>query len=53
MKKFITNLGIIRMISHPISLLCDNNGTIARARSHQNSNHILRGFHLIREIIAR
>ena len=56
MKKFITDLGVVPMISNPIPILCDNNGAIAQAkepRSHQNSKHILRRFHLIREIIAR
>ena len=40
----------------PIPLLCHNNGAIAQAkvpRSHQQSKHILRCYHLIREIIAR
>ena len=56
LKNFIPDLGIIPMISYPIILLCDNNGTraIAKgARSHQKSKHILKRFHLIREIIAR
>ena len=36
-------------------MCCDNNGEIAQAkepRSHQKSKHILRRFHLIKEIIA-
>lgn len=40
----------------PMNLYCDNNGAIAQAkepRSHQRSKHILRRFHLIREIIDR
>ena len=56
LKKFITDLGVIPTISNPIPLLCDNNGSIAQAkepRSHQKSKHILRRFHLIREIVAR
>ena len=39
-----------------IDLYCDNNGAIAQAkepRSHQRSKHILRRYHLIREIIDR
>ncbi|KAK8593623.1 hypothetical protein V6N12_045699 [Hibiscus sabdariffa] len=39
-----------------MELYCDNNGAIAQAkepRSHQWSKHILRRFHLIREIINR
>ena len=56
LKKFITNLGIVPTISDPIPLLCDKNGAIAQAKdpsSHQKSMHILRHFHLIREIVAR
>ena len=56
MKKFITDLSIVPTISDPIPLLSDNNGAIAQAkepRSHQKSEHILRCFHLIREIVTR
>ncbi|KAK9018627.1 hypothetical protein V6N11_001597 [Hibiscus sabdariffa] len=55
-KKFITGLGDIPSISDAVDLYCDNNGAIAQAkepRSHQRSKHILRRFHLIREIIDR
>ena len=55
-KKFITELGIVPSIVDPVDLYCDNNGAIAQAkepRSHQRSKHILRRFHLIREIIDR
>ena len=56
MKKFIIDLGVLPKISNPIPLLCDNNDAIAQVkelRSHQNSKHILRRFHLIREIVAK
>ena len=39
-----------------MNLYCDNNGAIAQAkepRSYQRSKHILRRYHLIREIIER
>ena len=55
-RKFITGLGVIPSILDPIELHCDNNGAIAQAkesRSHQKSKHILRRFHLIREIVER
>ncbi|KAG8489272.1 hypothetical protein CXB51_017288 [Gossypium anomalum] len=55
-KKFITELGVVPSISDAIELRCDNNGAIAQAkepRSHQRSKHILRRYHLIREIIDR
>ncbi|KAK8547476.1 hypothetical protein V6N12_031613 [Hibiscus sabdariffa] len=53
-KKFITGLGVIPSISDAVDLYCDNNGAIAQEkepRSHQRSKHVLRRFHLIREII--
>ena len=56
LKKFIGELGVVPSIANPIALYCDNNGAIAQAkepRSHQRSKHILRKFHLIREIIER
>ena len=55
-KKFITRLGVVPSILNPVDLFCDNNGAIAQAKepiSHQRSKHILRRFHLIREIIDR
>ena len=55
-KKFITELGVVPTIVDPIDIYCDNNGAIAQAReprSHQKSRHILRRFHLIREIVER
>ena len=39
-----------------VHLYCDNNGVIGQtreSRSHQKSKHILRRFHLIREIIGQ
>ncbi|KAK8569112.1 hypothetical protein V6N12_007644 [Hibiscus sabdariffa] len=55
-KKFITELGVVPSISDALELYCDNNGAIAQAKepkSHQRSKHILRRFHLIREIVDR
>ena len=42
--------------SSPMDLYSDNSGAIAQAkepRSHQKSKHILRWYHLIREIVGR
>ncbi|KAK8636397.1 hypothetical protein V6N13_124143 [Hibiscus sabdariffa] len=53
-KKFVTELGVVPSISDALELYCDNIGSIAQAkepRSHQRSKHILRRFHLIREIV--
>ena len=55
-RKFISELGVVPSCSSPIDLYCDNGGAIAQAkepRSHQKSKHILRRYHLIREIIDR
>ena len=51
---FVFKLGVIPSITNPVEVYCDNNGAIGQAkepRSHQRSKHILRCFHLIREII--
>ncbi|KAL1294051.1 hypothetical protein AAHE18_19G113100 [Arachis hypogaea] len=56
MKKFINELDVVPSIKEPLPLLCDNNGAIAQAkepRSHKKSKHILRRYHLIREIVER
>ncbi|VFQ77921.1 unnamed protein product [Cuscuta campestris] len=55
-KKFITKLGVVPSINDPISLFCDNTGAIAQAkepRSHQKTKHIVRRYHIIREIVDR
>ena len=54
--KFITRLGVVPSILDPLEIFCDNHGAIAQAkepRSHQKSQHILRRYHLIREIVER
>ena len=53
-KNFVFRLGVVPSITNLVHVYCDNNGAIAQAkepRSHQRSKHILRRFHLIREII--
>ena len=55
-KNFVFRLGVVPSITNPVDVYCDNNGAIAQAKepiSHQRSKHILRRFHLIREIIER
>ncbi|KAK8715138.1 hypothetical protein V6N13_042476 [Hibiscus sabdariffa] len=52
----MSELGVVPSILDAIEIRCDNNGAIVQAkepRSHQRSKHILRRFHLIREIIDR
>ena len=56
MRKFIVELEVVPSITDPITVYCDNNGAIAKAKepwSHQRSKHVLRRYHFIREIIAR
>ena len=55
-RSFLAGLDVIPNPSSPVSLFCDNTGAIAQAkepRSHNKSKHILRRYHLIREIIDR
>ena len=55
-RKFIIELGVVSSIVDLIPLYCDNNGAIAQAKeiwSHLRSKHVLKRYHLIREIIGR
>ena len=52
MKEFISNLGVIPSASGPMTIFCDNTGTIAFAkesRFHKKTKHIKRRFSSIRE----
>jgi hypothetical protein len=52
MKGFISELGVVPSALDPMVIYCDNNGAIANSkepRSHENSKHIKRRFHSIRE----
>ncbi|KAL0395095.1 UNVERIFIED_CONTAM: Retrovirus-related Pol polyprotein from transposon TNT 1-94 [Sesamum latifolium] len=56
MKNYIQELGVVPSIAEPIVIFCDNNGAIAQAqelRSHHRSKHILRHYHLLREMVSR
>ncbi|KAJ1261738.1 hypothetical protein BS78_09G054200 [Paspalum vaginatum] len=55
-RKFVSELGVVLSASCPLDLYCDNIGAIVQAnesRSHQKFKHILRRYHLIRDIIDR
>jgi hypothetical protein len=55
-RKFLSKLGMFSSVSSPLDLYCDNNGAIAQAkepRNNQKNKHVLRKFHLMREIIRR
>ncbi|KAL0446377.1 UNVERIFIED_CONTAM: Retrovirus-related Pol polyprotein from transposon RE1 [Sesamum latifolium] len=56
MKNYIQELGVVPSITDPVVIFCDNNGAIAQAkkpRSHHRSKHILRRYHLLREMVSR
>ena len=56
LKKFLSNLGIVRIEQVPITLFCDNSGTVAQSkdpRNHKKGKHIERKYHIIRNFIAR
>ncbi|KAK4383890.1 Retrovirus-related Pol polyprotein from transposon TNT 1-94 [Sesamum angolense] len=56
MKNYIQELGVVPSIAEPVVIFCDNNGAIVQAkepRSHHRSKHILRLYHLLREMMGR
>ncbi|KAJ9561646.1 hypothetical protein OSB04_006806 [Centaurea solstitialis] len=56
LRNFIKDLRVVASISRPVDIYCDNSGAVAQAkepREHHKSRHVLRKFHLIREIIGR
>ena len=55
-KKFLSELGVVPSVLGPVDLYCDNNGATTQAnepRSHSKSKHVLRRYHLIREIVNK
>ncbi|KAL0457660.1 UNVERIFIED_CONTAM: hypothetical protein Slati_0393200 [Sesamum latifolium] len=56
MKNYIQELGVVLSIAGPVVIFCDNNGAIVQAkesRSHHRSKHILRRYHLLKEMVSR
>ena len=56
MRKFMDQLGVVPVVKFPIPLYCDNTTTIIlvkETRLHKRAKHILRKYHLIREIKQR
>ena len=50
LKKFLSDLGVVRMEQVPITLLCDNNGAVAQSkdpRNYKKRKHIERKYHII------
>ena len=56
LKKFHSNLGVVRIEQVPITLFCDNSRAVAQSkdpRNHKKGKHIERKYHIIRDIVAR
>ena len=54
LQKFIDKLGVVPSLDGLVPLYYDDTGAIAQAKepkSHHHTKHILRRYHLIREII--
>ena len=55
LKKFLSDLGVVRMEQVPITLFYDNSGVVAQSkdpRNHKKRKHIERKYHIIRDIVA-
>ncbi|KAJ9556184.1 hypothetical protein OSB04_010798 [Centaurea solstitialis] len=56
LRNFLSDLRVVASVSRPIDIFCHNSGAVAQAkepREHHKSRHVLRKYHLIREIIGR
>ena len=55
LKKFLSNLGVVRMEQVPITLFCNNSGAVAQSKdpmNHKKGKHIERKYYIIRDIVA-
>ncbi|KAJ9566645.1 hypothetical protein OSB04_002611 [Centaurea solstitialis] len=56
LRNFLSDLRVVASVSRPIDIFYDNSGAVAQAKEpieHHKSRHMLRKYHLIREIIGR
>ena len=56
LKKFLSDLGVVRIEQVPITLFFDNSGVVVQSkdpRNHKKGKHIERKYHIIKDIIAR
>ena len=56
LKKFLSDLGVVRMEQVPITLFCNNSGVVAQSKDpsdHKIGKHIERKYHIIQDIVAR
>ena len=50
LKKFLSDLGVVRMEQVPTTLFCDNRGVVAQSkdpRNHKKGKHIERKYYII------
>ena len=50
LKKFLSDLGVVRMEQVPITLFCDNSGAVAESKdpmNHKKGKHVERKYHII------
>ena len=55
LKKFLSDLGVVRIEQVLITLFCNNNGAVAQSKDPSNHNkgkHIERKYHIIRDIVT-
>ena len=55
LKKFLFDLGVMRMEQVLFTLFCDNSGAVAQSkdpRNYKKRKHIERKYHIIRDIVA-
>ena len=56
LKKFLSDLGVMRIEQVPITLFCDNSRAVAQSkdpRNHKKRKYMERKYHIIRDIVAR
>ena len=56
LKKFLSDLGVVRMEQVPITLFCNNSGAVAQSKdpmNHKKGKHIERKYHIIRDIVTQ
>ena len=56
LKKFLSDLGVVRVEQVSITLFCDNSGAVAQSkdpRNHKKGKQFERKYHIIRDIVAR
>ena len=56
LRKFLDKLGVVLVLESPIPVYCDSTGVIVQAKepkSHHRTKHVLRRYHLVREIMER